>query len=456
MTGRLTFRWIVLVLFLAPAALVAANGCAREPVANISSNQIPADVCIPTNFTDVATDYFDDYSWRAFVALVWPAARMPRGTADVSRKLGDAGPRTFETYKALWEVFHRDGSAPGASFDSYDSADHNACGANVGFGDAVIASYSGLEEVAQFGPGEMLGPLAGRNGRYIRTQTFYNRAAYDYIASRKLYLRSALPAIPDPKPAEPVLRFPDGSVVLKASWLDMDGFTEAEKSRYYARPVIVRDASTGKCSAVTMGLAGLHIVQKTPSRPQWIWSTFEQVDLVPPARAGAPGRFALHDGASRAMPVENPLRLVPLAPEPVAPFNVTRAAVSPIHPKTAYTNLMYERLLKGTVWENYQLVMTQWPRVTGEQSLPVPATLNGDASNTFPGLGSASGSAFANVTMETFDQERPQLGCMNCHNQARLAADFMWSVLDHAYPPTLAPKEGTLPAAHAANLPAHQ
>jgi hypothetical protein len=28
---------------------------------------------------------------------------------------------------------------------------------------------------------------------------------------------------------------------------------------------------------------------------------------------------------------------------------------------------------------------------------------------------------------------------MSCHNQARMRADFMWSVLDHAYPANLAP-----------------
>jgi hypothetical protein len=39
--------------------------------------------------------------------------------------------------------------------------------------------------------------------------------------------------------------------------------------------------------------------------------------------------------------------------------------------------------------------------------------------------------------METFDQGRPQLGCMSCHNQARLTVDFMWSLLDHAYPEKL-------------------
>ncbi|HEX3748124.1 MAG TPA: hypothetical protein VHW09_29550 [Bryobacteraceae bacterium] len=399
---------------------------------------MPKDVCIPGNFTDVATDYFDDYSWRAFVALVWPAGRTARGQADSSRKLADSGPRVFETFKSLWEVFHPDGSAPTA-FDAYDSPANNACAAKTAFGDLVVASFSGLDEVAQFGPGELLPPLVAQNGRYVRTQTLYNRVAYDYLVGYKFYLRSALPVVPSPHPATPVMNFPDGSVVMKVAWLDLSGFTEAQKARYYSRPIILRDANTAKCSLVTMGLVGIHIVQKTASRPQWIWSTFEHVDNIPPARIGSPGVFAFHDGTGSPQPAANPLTLTPLAPEPVKPFNVARSSESPVNPKTAYTNLMYERLLRGTVWQNYQLVMTQWPRVEGEQSIPVSASISGDASHTFPGLGSAAGSAFANVTMETFDQSRPQLGCMNCHNQARMSADFMWSVLDHAYPPNLAP-----------------
>ena len=453
MFGRTSIPLYAAALIAAGASVCTpapapGGACPREPVAAVSSSQLPADVCIPPRFTDVATDYFDDYSWRAFIALAWPASPSRRGDPDASAKLSGPGPRTFETFKPLWEVFHPDGSAPTASFDSYDAPRYNACDAPDGFGDAVIASASGLEEVAQFGPGEMLGPLAAQNGKYVRTQTLYNRVAYDYIVSHKLYLRSALPPIPSPRPAVPVVQFPDGSVVIKAAWLDLAGFPAALQSRYYSRPVTLRDANTGKCSAVTMGLIGLHIVQKTATRPQWIWSTFEQVDNVPPARPGAPGVFALSNGSSDPAPPENPLLLVPLAPEPVKPFNVTRSRVSPINPKTAYTNLMYGRLLKGTIWENYQLVMTQWPRVEGEQSVPVPASLSGDASHTFPGLGSAAGSAFANVTMETFDQDRPQLSCMNCHNRARLAADFMWSVLDHAYPPNLAPNPSAVRPQH--------
>lgn len=60
--------------------------------------------------------------------------------------------------------------------------------------------------------------------------------------------------------------------------------------------------------------------------------------------------------------------------------------------------------------------MTQWSRMERNQALP--ASQNGDITNTSPGAGAFS--AFANTTMETFDQRRPQLGCMSCHNQARL------------------------------------
>jgi hypothetical protein len=93
--------------------------------------------------------------------------------------------------------------------------------------------------------------------------------------------------------------------------------------------------------------------------------------------------------------------------------------------------------LADTPFRYYRLVLTQWPRVEGNQATPVSASLDGSVANTFPGAGAFS--AFANMTMETFSQEGPRLGCMSCHNRARLRADFMWTVLDHAYPAELAP-----------------
>ena len=124
---------------------------------------------------------------------------------------------------------------------------------------------------------------------------------------------------------------------------------------------------------MTVGLIGLHIAQKTPSRPQWIWSSFEQVDAVPPKWADWPGTFALNDATGAPMPEQNPLSLAPLAPEPVRPFNVVRAADAPILTATELTSYGYRHLLAGTPWQYYRLVVTQWPRLEGNQADPIPA-----------------------------------------------------------------------------------
>src|SRR5262249_4290402 len=150
-----------------------------------------------------------------------------------------------------------------------------------------------------------------------------------------------------------------------AAWLDMTGFPTDQAKRYYTRTAWVRDPSAATCSRVTVGLVGLHVAQKTASRPQWIWSSYEQIDNVPPSRFGDPVKFTFHDGSSAPMPAENPLPLVPLAPQPVKPFNIERLWNARVHPKTELTNYQYQELLKDTVWQYYGIVVTQWPRVEG-------------------------------------------------------------------------------------------
>ena len=424
----------------AVSTVVWGATCPARPVRSVTSPQIPSDVCIPDPFVNLTIDYFDDYSWRTFVAMVWPAAKGQRGVPDSAKDVGAAGPRVFETYKSLWEIFHDDGSAPNPDFNSAGAAADNACRADAGFGGVVLASRNGRDDIGQAGIGELLGPLVAQNGRYVRYQTLYNRVEFDDIVRHKFYLRSNLPVVPSPRPDAPVFQFANGSIAIKAAWLDMAGLSRARRRRFYTRSAVVKDPATGKCSSVTVGLVGLHIVQKTPSRPQWIWSSFEQVDTAPNFQ-GAVGTFTLNDGTPGPMPAENPLALVPLARQPAAPFNVIRSAQAPIHFDTSVTNRGYQELLRNTVWQYYKLVVTQWPLQPGNQALPVPATQTGEIFHTFPGTGpgTSAKSAFANLAMETFDQGRPELGCMSCHNQARMGADFMWSVLDHAYPSTLAP-----------------
>jgi hypothetical protein len=102
--------WQAILLLAAAISTGRSAGIAwpERPVQSISSPAMPDDVCIPAGFRNVPVNYFDDYSWRAFVAMVWPAAAGHRGTADETKPAGAAGPRVFETPKSLWEVFHRD------------------------------------------------------------------------------------------------------------------------------------------------------------------------------------------------------------------------------------------------------------------------------------------------------------------------------------------------------------
>ena len=170
----------------------------------------------------------------------------------------------------------------------------------------MLATKSGIDDIGQAGIGDLAGPLVAQNGRYVRYQTLYNRAAFDAIVGHKFYLRDHLPVIPSPRPDTPVFQFPNGSIAIKAAWLDMAGFSRARRKRFYTRKAVVKDPASGKCSTVTVGLVGLHIVQKTASRPQWIWSSFEQVDTAPNFQ-GAVGTFTLNDGTPGPMPAENPL-----------------------------------------------------------------------------------------------------------------------------------------------------
>src|ERR1035437_2431380 len=87
-------------IFIAAEAAAPGPACPNDPVPTVSSWQIPTDVSIPNGFSELATIYFDDYSWRAFIATVWPAAASIRGAADASKTPGDAGPRVFETWKS--------------------------------------------------------------------------------------------------------------------------------------------------------------------------------------------------------------------------------------------------------------------------------------------------------------------------------------------------------------------
>ena len=395
--------------------------CPNPPDVVINSPQVPTDVFIPDDFNGNPINFFDDYSWRSFIALVWPAQPGQRGVPDTSKTINGDGPRVFETYKSAWEVFHKDGSAP-TDWNTYEDGHFNACEQAVKFGDLVVASFSKFSDVGQADFGVLVGPLVAQNMTYTRYLTTFNQKEFDKIKNDQLYRREKLGTQQKP------VFFGEGALDVKSAWIEMKDVAHPE--RYYQRQAWIMDLVSGRCEQKMIGLVGLHIVQKTSSRPQWIWSSFEHIDNIPQSGANAP--FAFNDGSGTPMPPNNPIHFPP--PEtPSLKFNVQR--VKPIANETRTTNNAYRQALaqQNSVWQFYQLVMTQWP-LQLQRPAPIPPTQSGQPGFTFPGTGATT--AFSNVTMETFDQARIARGCMACHDATKDESDFVWVVNTHAFDPS--------------------
>lgn len=443
---------IGLMAAFTPASAFAQAPCPSPvptavPPPNLTAPEatlVPEDVCIPAFVPGgLPIDYFDNYSWRAFIAFAWPALSGQRGVPDRNQPITATDrPLVFETYKADWETF-QPGGVPPSEFNSNASfwtsnPTQSPC-PQAKPGDFLLAPVSKFRNVGLAGVGDLVSVLIAQDGTFVRYLAAYNQTEFNQILTQQLYLAAKLPQ--NQNPVGPNMVFQNGSLDVKSAWIDMRNVSNPQ--RYHTRLAWLVDPISGQCSnaPVTVGLVGLHIVQKTPTAPQWIWSTFEQIDNVPPPGYVPPlpptkptQAFTFNDGTATVMPTSIPTNFIwsnaKNGTTPPGPVNIQR--LTPIHSKTAATNVIWQNALKAqnSVWQFYQLTMTQWP---------VPSSTPGNPGSiqfSFPGAG-AAGSAYANTTLETWDQTNIRNGCMNCHNSVQ-NNDFVWSLQMNAFTPAQA------------------
>jgi hypothetical protein len=453
--GGWALRVIVAAGFAAAVALALGAAHAEDVQPKVSPDRIDD---VPSTKPD-PYPAFDNFAWRAFVALAWPALTDPahRGEPDRTKTLGDAGPRVWETFKSRYEVFQRgpDGRAlTPAKWASYDGA--NPCGADADNRTKTLASFAPFADFnqASFTPGKFLGPLVAQNGAYVRYEVRINEAEFDSIVGHRWFERDLAPSLEAPA------HFDVGSIAVKAAWRILgEADTPALRSRYYvvtgAQVVdVAKSLAAGSpvCAEHDVALVGLHIVVKTKYRPQRLWSTFEHVDNVPPVGGGdarepdakdANAPYSFNDPAKEqtdiAPPLDSPLAqpVGPTNPPKVDPTPTQVVRRRPINPETMAMNRAYWSLpeIRGTVWAHYMLVATQWPTVTQ------PPTPDNDG-RYFPGPRidpNTPGEPYqvdetknepeenlANVTMETYAQDAPS-SCMSCHHAVSnaLGRDFV-------------------------------
>jgi len=392
--------------------------------APVIRSAMPYEVDAPVDPDANQIAVFDDYSWRMFIALNWPAKTGIRGAPDELKKIGDfsdpGAKVVWGTWKADYDLFPRDGLQP-TEWASFDGLTPSRALPFEGSGRTmVLGSFLSFRDFNQAGNGRFGSPLVAQNHTYIRFEVRLNQVEFNFIRDQQLYFQSRLPVAGGAK-----VRFPNNCVAVKAAWkIIKEEELPAAQGRYYIVDAMVLDPATNKCKMQKMGLVGLHIVQKTRMRPQWVWSSFEHIDNVPePGTRPAPGRrFSLNEPA-------RPQVLDPAtAPPPISKTNLPLENPRPmqvirtkkIADSTRKTNEDYQALLRGTVWENYQLVMTQWPK------FPQPEEENGAP---FPGqfTGPDPMTNIANTTMETYFQKSASSSCMSCHDAARRkGTDFVW------------------------------
>ena len=388
-----------------------------------------------------------DFAWRAFIALNWPAASDAAvgGAPDRAKTLGDTGPRVWETFKSAAETFpvgadgRRSAAAPWGGFAGPDP-----CG-GVNH-EKTIAAFKPFAEFNQpsFSTDAPANPLVAQNGEYVRYEVRFNALEFATIVAKGWSEGRNLPD------AEHPAHFPAGSIAVKAAWRPLNASdAPAVRARYYvARAAIVDVASSlaaGRvvCSQRDVALVGLHIVIKTKTRPQGIWTSFEHVDNVPPSGAGmarepdardAQAPYGFFDptraaklsppfGAAETLPIDqtNPPKRSPAAMQIVRRHPINAALMGKNRDYWAQAGI------KETVWRHYMLVAAQWPT-----SSDPPGPDNDGAY--FPGRSepsrdesyksvAATQENMVNTTMETYLQEAPS-SCMACHQAASNRGGF--------------------------------
>ncbi len=220
--------------------------------------------------------------------------------------------------------------------------------------------------------------------------------------------------------------------MLKVSWriLDRDKdksmisqFHTADALIYFPGPPATKTGPA--CVAKTLGLVGFHVGHKTDGAPQWVWSSFEHVSNVPDQTEISAGkllpRYNFFSLACKQCPT-NETPPDPWDPPTSLKFHsnyksqVVRVSMlpTPVIAEVADLNRSFQTVLKGTVWENYMLLTTQWPS-------DFKCTHQTDPKKIIDPNCAPAPTYLANTTLETYSQGKIPLAsssCMACHGNA--------------------------------------
>lgn len=398
---------------------------------------------------------FDFFSWLSFIA--WNSPADPTVTIDQSQPDMQARWEDMDNFKQLLDVMLDPKLGPPKW--PTDKGDMEK--------EKVRLLPQNCREPYAKSPGRMVvkmieesfnepfktGPLIDQQGHYAIFDILMNRTMFDYISAHNLFTKAGqksaanfalavdFPPGQNPKDARPAATPPQdavvgdiGAVMLKVSWKIL-GPDEIKAKNFHMVNALVSmpkpEGSKGEppCLPKTLGLIGFHLVHKTASRPQWIWTSFEHKKNVPDkdevAANKLDGPYNFYDvNCMGKCPVVNATPPKPWNPDPALQlrFRKDDSAKSQIVREIPLTqaarnmNQLFHTMLKDTVWVNYVLLSTQWP-----SDFANCTRLNVDFERQPDMTCSPAPTFLANSTLETYSQgDIPQASssCIGCHGNA--------------------------------------
>lgn len=416
----------------------------------VLSGNIP--VVIPAHDTSLSpTDsrpFFDVFSWQSFIALNWPALAGQPGVANqpnnprIFQTAPNGTPVVWTSYKTTDDLFGTGNQRPLPW--SAGPSPVSVAGAKPGVTVFSRLTKASTPEQLKDTQEAFSFPLVDQNRAYARYEVRYNQPFYDFVRGIDAVPSSWLYLLKNLAPREPVTMpwaMPPstvGALMVKAAWREMTP-ADIQGNRYYIIQAMVADPVSGAHTQKAMGLVGLHIAQKLQAFPEWIWSSFEQVDNVQRGVGSTPTTpISFNNGTNNPATVggwaNRPASKVPVAnPSPVQVTRFNPIPNTPAGTSTQNLNAAYQQALKGTVWQFYELVITQWPSDPANfKTIENGGIYPANAGGAFPASGCT------NTTMETYFQSASDAAgsggnsCMSCHYRAG-QADFSWGLLRRAH-----------------------
>jgi hypothetical protein len=426
----------------------------------------------PTSPANDVQTPFDNMAWQMFIAVNWPADAVKQ---PASRALTMPGRRVWQNFRKVSSLFGN--SKVQAPCTSALALPILSIGS-----DGKGKPSPKNEEYFQASTNR---PLIDINGNWTIFERRVNDIEAKYLTAPNRDPSQTLTTIAGqtkfvkghPEGAQftassTVQTGSNGSIEIKTAWRIIDKNAGDDPSRYYTQEVFIAVAGDlvngGRsfCETATVGLVGMHIMQRNPVdkqnpqlRPEWIWATFEHVDNAPVAEkpctvdngcgknapwldmqscgAAAPDASKRYSFYNQNL-ASQPTNVIPLPKgtgnpaypwnrqRPHAKGNTTPATANPqvarcwsIYPTTAEINSQWQTTLASlkSVFQHYMLIGTQWG---GNVEPPKdPNYLPDDA---VPAM-------LSNMTLETYIQNytkaTPDGGpgsCISCHRFATLAA----------------------------------